>query len=221
MIEIAAGVGADSRGDHRADRWRGPRGGGAARRSPCAGLSRGPKCSASNRNGIYVFVNRRLVRDRLLLHAIHEAYRNILPADVFPVALLFVDLPCEEVDVNVHPAKIEVRFRHSQFVHDFARDAIRQALGQGAAGCRALPATGRAAAGGSASRCRGWRLAPRRLRRRWRAARCDSRSDPYAGMAARDVRADGSCRCSRRRSASRSSRRVGSGLCSRSEFAAA
>jgi DNA mismatch repair protein MutL len=82
----------------------------------------------ANRNGIYIFVNRRLVRDRLLLHAIHEAYRNILPPDVFPMALLFVDLPCEEVDVNVHPAKIEVRFRHSQCVHDFARDSIRQAL---------------------------------------------------------------------------------------------
>ncbi len=89
-----------------------------------------PEVQRSNRNGIFVFVNRRLVRDRLLLHAIHEAYRNILPADVFPMVLLFVDLPCEEVDVNVHPAKIEVRFRHSQFVHDFARDTLRQALGR-------------------------------------------------------------------------------------------
>ena len=87
-----------------------------------------PEVQQANRNGIYIFVNRRLVRDRLLLHAIHEAYRNILPADAFPMALLFVDLPCEEVDVNVHPAKIEVRFRHSQCVHDFARDSIRQAL---------------------------------------------------------------------------------------------
>jgi DNA mismatch repair protein MutL len=87
-----------------------------------------PEVQRANRNGIYIFVNRRLVRDRLILHAIHEAYRNILPADVFPVALLFIDLPSEEVDVNVHPAKIEVRFRHSQCVHDFARDTIRQAL---------------------------------------------------------------------------------------------
>ena len=89
-----------------------------------------PEVQRSNRNGIYVFVNKRLVRDRLLLHAIHEGYRNIVPADVFPVVLLFVDLPAEEVDVNVHPAKIEVRFRHPQFVHDFTRDALRQALGQ-------------------------------------------------------------------------------------------
>jgi DNA mismatch repair protein MutL len=92
-------------------------------------LSR-PEVQRSNRNGIYVFVNRRLVRDRLLLHAIREAYRNILPPDVFPVVLLFVDLPCAEVDVNVHPAKIEVRFRHPQFVHDFARDTLRQVLGR-------------------------------------------------------------------------------------------
>jgi DNA mismatch repair protein MutL len=92
-------------------------------------LSR-PEVQRANRNGIYIFVNRRLVRDRLLLHAIHEAYRSILPAGVFPVVLLFVELPPAEVDVNVHPAKIEVRFRHPQFVHDFARDAVRMTLGR-------------------------------------------------------------------------------------------
>ena len=92
------------------------------------GFASRPEIQRSNRNGIYVFVNRRLVRDRLILHAIHEAYRNVLPPTVFPAVLLFLDLPAEEVDVNVHPAKIEVRFRHPQFVHDFARDSIRQAL---------------------------------------------------------------------------------------------
>src|ERR1700675_4681201 len=92
------------------------------------GFASRPDVQRSNRNGIYVFVNRRLVRDRLILHAIHEGYRNILPPSVFPAVLLFLDLPAEEVDVNVHPAKIEVRFRHPQFVHDFTRDSIRQAL---------------------------------------------------------------------------------------------
>src|SRR5438128_557956 len=87
-----------------------------------------PDVQRPNRNGIYIFVNRRLVRDRLILHAIHEAYRNILPSNVFPATLLFLEMPYDEVDVNVHPAKIEVRFRRSQFVHDFTRDAIRQAL---------------------------------------------------------------------------------------------
>jgi DNA mismatch repair protein MutL len=93
-----------------------------------AGFTSRPAVQRLNRNGIYVFVNRRLVRDRLILHAIHEAYRNILPPNAFPATLLFLEMPYDEVDVNVHPAKIEVRFRRSQFVHDFTRDAIRQAL---------------------------------------------------------------------------------------------
>src|ERR1700682_5727434 len=92
------------------------------------GFTSRPEVQRPNRNGIYIFVNRRLVRDRLILHAIHEAYRNILPPTVFPATLLFLEMPYDEVDVNVHPAKIEVRFRRSQFVHDFTRDAIRQAL---------------------------------------------------------------------------------------------
>ena len=92
------------------------------------GFTSRPEVQRPNRNGIYIFVNRRLVRDRLILHAIHEAYRNILPPAVFPATLLFLEMPYDEVDVNVHPAKIEVRFRRSQFVHDFARDSIRQVL---------------------------------------------------------------------------------------------
>jgi DNA mismatch repair protein MutL len=87
-----------------------------------------PDVQKLNRNNIYFFVNRRLVRDRLILHAITEAYRNILPAGVFPVALIFLEIPPSEVDVNVHPSKIEVRFRHGSFVHDLVRDSIRQTL---------------------------------------------------------------------------------------------
>jgi len=87
-----------------------------------------PEVHRPNRNGTFVFVNRRLIRDRLVLHAVNEAYRNIIPPGVFPVVLLFLEMPCEAVDVNVHPSKIEVRFRHPQFVHDFTRDAVRQAL---------------------------------------------------------------------------------------------
>jgi DNA mismatch repair protein MutL len=92
------------------------------------GLVSRPEVQRLNRNHIYFFVNRRLVRDRLLLHAVTEAYRNVLPAGMFPVALVFLELPPAEVDVNVHPAKTEVRFRHSAFVHEVTRDAIRQAL---------------------------------------------------------------------------------------------
>src|ERR1700735_3433361 len=87
-----------------------------------------PELQKLNRNSVYVFVNHRLVRDRLVLHALTEAYRNILPPTSFPVVLLFLEMPPEEVDVNVHPAKTEVRFRQSSFIHDFLRDAVRTAL---------------------------------------------------------------------------------------------
>ncbi|MGO8787922.1 MAG: DNA mismatch repair endonuclease MutL [Terriglobia bacterium] len=87
-----------------------------------------PEVQKLNRNNIYFFVNRRLVRDRLILHAITEAYRNILPSAVFPVVLIFLEIPPSEVDVNVHPSKTEVRFRHGSFVHDLVRDSIRQTL---------------------------------------------------------------------------------------------
>jgi len=87
-----------------------------------------PEIQKLNRNSIYIFVNFRLIRDRLLQHALTEAYRNILPAAVFPVVLLFLELPAGEVDVNVHPSKTEVRFRQQGFVHDFVRDSVRAAL---------------------------------------------------------------------------------------------
>ena len=107
-----------------------------------------PEVQRPNRNGIYIFINRRLVRDRVLLHALTEAYRNVQPPGVFPAALLFLDLPAEEVDVNVHPSKIEVRFRHQQFVHDFTRDALRAALSK-ARPIAAFPAAAAAAASGA------------------------------------------------------------------------
>ena len=100
------------------------------------GFASKPELEKLNRNSIYCFVNRRLVRDRLLMHAVSEAYRNILPPTSFPVVLLFVEMPPEEVDVNVHPAKTEVRFRQANWLHDFVRDTIRHklTLGRPAAG---------------------------------------------------------------------------------------
>src|SRR5579863_1293862 len=95
-----------------------------------------PELQKLNRNSIYIFVNKRLIRDRLLMHAITEAYRNVLPPTSFPVVLLFLEMPPEEVDVNVHPAKTEVRFRQQSFVHDFVRDSLRTAL------VKARPAAG-------------------------------------------------------------------------------
>jgi len=96
-----------------------------------SGFASKPELQKLNRNSIYCFVNRRLVRDRLLMHAVSEAYRNILPPTSFPVVLLFVEMPAQEVDVNVHPAKTEVRFRQPGFLHDFVRDSIRSKLTMG------------------------------------------------------------------------------------------
>src|SRR5579863_9549624 len=87
-----------------------------------------PEIQKLNRNSIYVFVNGRLIRDRLIQHALTEAYRNILPPTVYPVVLLFLELPSGEVDVNVHPSKTEVRFRQQTVMHDFVRDSVRAAL---------------------------------------------------------------------------------------------
>ncbi|HZD96196.1 MAG TPA: DNA mismatch repair endonuclease MutL, partial [Candidatus Sulfotelmatobacter sp.] len=87
-----------------------------------------PELQKLNRNSIFVFVNGRLIRDRLVQHALIEGYRNILPPTVFPVVLLFIELPNEEVDANVHPSKTEVRFRQQSLVHDFVRDSVRAAL---------------------------------------------------------------------------------------------
>jgi DNA mismatch repair protein MutL len=87
-----------------------------------------PEVQKLNRNSIFIFVNGRLIRDRLIQHALTEAYRNIIPHTVFPVVLLFIEVPFTEVDVNVHPSKTEVRFRQQGFVHDFVRDSVRAAL---------------------------------------------------------------------------------------------
>jgi len=87
-----------------------------------------PEIQKLNRNSIYTFVNGRLIRDRLIQHALTEAYRNILPPTVFPVVLLFIEMPNAEVDVNVHPSKTEVRFRQQSVMHDFLRDSVRAAL---------------------------------------------------------------------------------------------
>jgi len=92
------------------------------------GFTSKPEIQKLNRNSIFIFVNGRLIRDKVVMHGILEGYRNILPPSVSPVVLLFLEMPCEEVDVNVHPSKTEVRFRQQSFVHDFVRDAVRSAL---------------------------------------------------------------------------------------------
>jgi DNA mismatch repair protein MutL len=100
------------------------------RRFALRGFASRPQVQKNNRNSIFIFVNGRLIRDRLLLHALSAAYHNLMPPACFPFALLFLECDCEEVDVNVHPSKTEVRFRHQSWVHDFVRDAIREQLMQ-------------------------------------------------------------------------------------------
>ncbi len=92
------------------------------------GLVSGPHVQKLNRNSVFLFVNGRLIRDKVLMHAITAAYHNLMPAGCYPFALLFLQCDPSEVDVNVHPSKTEVRFRHGSAVHDFVRDMIREKL---------------------------------------------------------------------------------------------
>ncbi len=92
------------------------------------GLISGPHVQKLNRNSVFLFVNGRLIRDRILLHSLSAAYYNLMPGGCYPFALLFLNCDPGEVDVNVHPSKTEVRFRHGSLVHDFVRDAVREVL---------------------------------------------------------------------------------------------
>jgi DNA mismatch repair protein MutL len=87
-----------------------------------------PQFSKVSGKGIYFFLNGRYIRDRVLLRAVHEAYREMIPHGRHPVAFLFLDLPPGEVDVNVHPTKIEVRFRSVWKLHDRIAVALRSEL---------------------------------------------------------------------------------------------
>ena len=88
----------------------------------------------TSREAQYFFVNGRFVRDKILLRALSDGYRALLPAGVYPAALLFLEIALEEVDVNVHPAKTEVRFRRAAAVGEVVRDAVRAALTRGGYG---------------------------------------------------------------------------------------
>ena len=92
------------------------------------GFVSAPRERRTSRDAQFLFVNGRFVRDRLIGRALSEGYRSILPHGVYPVALLFIDVALEEVDVNVHPAKTEVRFRRAAAVADSVREAVRTAL---------------------------------------------------------------------------------------------
>jgi DNA mismatch repair protein MutL len=102
--------------------------GGEPQFARVSGFVSAPRDRRTSRDAQYLFVNRRFVRDRMIGRALSEAYRSILPHGVYPAALLFIETPLEEVDVNVHPAKTEVRFRRQAAVADAVRESVRAAL---------------------------------------------------------------------------------------------
>jgi DNA mismatch repair protein MutL len=102
--------------------------GGDSQVARVTGFVSAPRDRRTSRDSQYLFVNRRFVRDRMIGRSLSEGYRSILPHGVYPAALLFIETPLEEVDVNVHPAKTEVRFRRSAAVADAVREAVRAAL---------------------------------------------------------------------------------------------
>jgi DNA mismatch repair protein MutL len=93
------------------------------------GFVSSPSSTRTTRESQFFFINRRYVRDKVISKALSEAYRAMIPAGVYPSAMLFVELPPHEVDVNVHPAKTEVRFVRGAIVHDLIRDAVRASIG--------------------------------------------------------------------------------------------
>lgn len=84
-------------------------------------------CRGSSK-GIYLYVSGRSIRDKLIFHAISEAYRGFIPARMYPVVILFLSVPFSEVDVNCHPAKMEVRFRRGEEIHRLISDSLKGAL---------------------------------------------------------------------------------------------
>ena len=98
-----------------------------------AGLIGNPADAKLSRDAQYFFVNGRYVRDKVLQHAVRAAYADVLHGERQPSYALFITLPPAGVDVNVHPAKIEVRFRESQGIHQFVMRAVAAALAGSAA----------------------------------------------------------------------------------------
>jgi DNA mismatch repair protein MutL len=87
-----------------------------------------PTYCRGSAKGIYIYVNERYIRDKLISHAVSEAYRRFIPAKMYPAAILFISIPLSEVDVNCHPAKMEVRFRRGEEIHRLVSDSLKGAL---------------------------------------------------------------------------------------------
>ncbi len=101
-----------------------------------------PGAATASRDSQHVFVNGRYVRDKLIVHALKEAYRDVLHHQLNPAYCLFISLPPDAVDVNVHPAKTEIRFRDSRGVHQFLFHAVERLLSAPVTGGAAPEAAG-------------------------------------------------------------------------------
>jgi DNA mismatch repair protein MutL len=116
-----------------------------------SGFISAPRERRTTRDAQYFFVNQRFVKDKTIAGGLLEGYRSVLPHGVYPVAFLFIEVPLEEIDVNVHPAKTEVRFRRTEAVKDVIAEAIRNALAEGGIAVRAEEGTQERHAAASAS----------------------------------------------------------------------
>jgi len=100
------------------------------------GLITRPDYSRANTKGYYFFINGRFIKDALISHAVMTGYRRVIPEKRYPVLVFFMELPPEEVDVNVHPAKTEVRFRNPREIYDCVVETIVAKLAAGSQGER-------------------------------------------------------------------------------------
>ncbi len=92
------------------------------------GFASGPALTRTNARHIYVYANKRFIRDHLINHAIMTAYRNIIAAKRYPLVVLMLELPPQDLDVNVHPAKLEVRFRNPREIYEMILETLAMAL---------------------------------------------------------------------------------------------
>jgi DNA mismatch repair protein MutL len=92
------------------------------------GFASKPEHSRSSTKHIFFYVNKRFVKDYLLNHAVMTAYRHVIESKRYPAAVIYVDIPTEDVDVNVHPAKMEVRFRNPRTIYEIVTEALVSAL---------------------------------------------------------------------------------------------
>jgi DNA mismatch repair protein MutL len=92
------------------------------------GFASRPHEQRTNPYSQFLYVNRRMVRDKVLMSAIRKAYRNRIPASAYPVIILFLEMPFDEVDVNAHPAKTEIRFRDQSVIHNLVSESLERVL---------------------------------------------------------------------------------------------